>query len=145
MNNIETAKKVANLLESKDMKALQTLLANNFRAKGGTLELNKQQTLEYLQIFFMAFPDHRFDFMDFEKKGDMVYCIGQETGTHQGILDLNPLGMPVSLPPTGKTFKLPKSVFTFRVVGGKVTYFGEETVEGGGLKGILEHLGVNLP
>jgi hypothetical protein len=145
MSNLEVVKKVADLLESRDVKGLQVLLADDFRAKGGTLELPKQQALGYLQIFFTAFPDHRFGFTDFTEKGDMVYCAGQETGTHKGVLDLNPLGMPVSLPPTGKSFKLPKSAFTFRVAGDKVTYLNEEAVQGGGLAGILEQLGVKLP
>jgi len=66
MSNLEVAKRFANLLESKDVKGLQVLLADDFRAKGGTLELAKQQALGYLQIFFTAFPDHSFGFADFE-------------------------------------------------------------------------------
>ena len=145
MSNLETAKRVADLLESRDLKGLQALLAEDFRAKGGTLELTKQQTLGYLQIFFTAFPDHSFGFADFEEKGDLIYCTGHETGTHKGVLDLNPLGMSVSLPPTGKSFKLPKSLYSFRVAGDKVTYYNEEAVQGGGLAGILEQLGVKIP
>ncbi len=75
----------------------------------------------------------------------MIYCTGHETGTHKGVLDLNPLGMPISLPSTGKSFKLPKSVFTFRAANDKLIYFGEESAEGGGLAGILAQLGVKLP
>jgi hypothetical protein len=145
MGNFEIAKRAADLLESRDLEGLQALLADDFRAKGATLELTKQQTLGYLQIFFTAFPDHSFGFTDFEKKGGLVYCNGQETGTHMGVLDLNPFKIPVSLPPTGKSFKLPKSVFTFRVAGDKVTYFREEAGKGGGLAGILEQLGVKIP
>ncbi len=144
MSNLEITKRVADLLESRDVKGLQAVMADDFRAKGPTLELNKQQTLGYLQVFFTAFPDHSFGFADFEEEGDLIQCTGQEIGTHQGILDLNPLGMPVSLPPTGKSFKLPKSVFSFRVAEDKLTYYAEETVKGGGLAGILEQLGVKL-
>ena len=145
MSNLEVAKRFADLLESGDVKGLQALLADDFKAKGATRELTKQQALGYLQIFFTAFPDHRFGFSDFEEKGDLIQCTGQETGTHQGFLDLKPLGMPVSLPPTGKSFKLPKSTYTFRVAGDKVTFYGEEVVQGGGLAGILAQLGVKLP
>jgi hypothetical protein len=145
MSNLEIAKRFADLLESKELKGLQVFLADDFKAKGGTLELTKQQALGYLQIFFTAFPDHRFGFDDFEEKEGLIYCTGQESGSHEGVLDLKPLGMPISLPPTGKSFKLPKSVFTFRVVGDKITYFSEEPLKGGGLAGILEQLGVKLP
>ena len=145
MSNLEVAKRVADLLESRDVKGLQVLLADDFRAKGGTLELTKQQTLGFLQILFTAFPDHSFGFADFEEKGDLVNCTGQETGTHKGVLDLNPFGIPISLSPTGKSFNLPKSIYTFRVAGDKITFYGEEVVQGGGLAGILEQLGVKLP
>jgi hypothetical protein len=142
MSNLDVAKKFADLLESRDVKGLQDLLADEFSAKGPTRELTKQQTLDYLQIFFTAFPDHSFSFTDLEEKEGAIYYTGQETGTHQGVLDLQPFGMPISLPATGKTFKLPRSVYTFRVVGDKVTYYSEEAVKGGGLAGILEQLGV---
>jgi len=144
MSNLEIAKKFAGLLESRDVRGLQVFLADDFRAKGATRELTKQQTLGYLQIFFTAFPDHHFGFADFWEKGDSIYCTGQETGTHTGVLDLNPFGITVSLPPTGISFKLPKSEFAFRVAGDKVTFYSEEAVEGGGLAGILEQLGVKL-
>ncbi len=145
MRNLEVAKRVADLLESRDVPGLQAVMTEDFRAKGPTLELNKQQTLGYLQILFTAFPDHRFGLTDFEEKGDLIYCTGQETGTHQGVLDLRPFGLTVSLSPTSKSFKLPQSVFTFRVAGEKLTYYSEEAVKGGGLAGILEQLGVKLP
>lgn len=145
MSNLDTAKNLANALETRDLEGLQAFLADDFRAKGGTLELNKAQTLGYLQIFFTAFPDHHFDFTEFNENGDLVTCSGQETGTHTGVLNLNPLGMPVSLPATGKAFRLPKSKYTFRVAGAKVVHFSEETVTGGGLAGILDQLGVKLP
>jgi predicted ester cyclase len=145
MSNIEVAKRFADLLESRDVKGLQALLADDFRAKGATRELTKQQALGYLQIFFAAFPDHSFGFADFEEKGDLLNCTGQETGTHKGVLDLNPFGIPISLPPTGKSFKLPKSIYTFRVARDKITFYGEEAVQGSGLAGILEQLGIKIP
>ena len=145
MSNLEIAKRFADLLESRDVKGLQVLLADDFSAKGGTRELTKQQALGFLQIFFAAFPDHSFGFANFEEKENLVNCTGQETGTHKGVLDLHPFGMPISLPPTGKSFKLPQSIYTFRVAGDKVTFYGEEAVQGGGMAGILEQLGVKLP
>jgi hypothetical protein len=144
MSNLETAKRAADMLETRDLKGLQALLADDFKAKGATRELTKQQTFGYLQIFFTAFPDHRFGFADFEERDGVIYCTGQEIGTHTGVLDLKPFGIPLSLPPTGKSFKLPKSAFTFRVAEDQVTYYGEEAVKGGGLAGILEQLGVKL-
>jgi predicted ester cyclase len=145
MSNLETSTRFADLLKSGDLKELQALMADDFRAKGATRELTKQQALGYLQMFFAAFPDHRFNFVDFNKEEeDLITCTGQETGTHLGVLDLKPFGIPVFLPPTGKSFKLSKSIYTFRVASDKVTCYSEEAVKGGGLAGILEQLGVKL-
>lgn len=132
MNNYEIAKRAADLLDSRDLNGLQDLLADDFKAQGATRELTKQQTLAYLQLFFIAFPDHRFGFTNFEDKGDLLSCVGEETGTHKGMLDLKPFGMPVSLSPTGKHFKLPRTIFTFHVAGDKLISFSEESVKGVG-------------
>lgn len=145
MSNLDVAKRAAALLEARDSKGFQSLMADDFVAKGPTLELTKQQVLSYLQIMFTAFPNHSFDFADFKESGDSIQCTSSETGTHTGVLDLNPLGISVSLPPTGKSFKMPKGVITFRVAEDKLTYYGEEAVKGGGLAGLLEQLGVKLP
>ena len=144
MSNIETAKRFAALAEAKDLNGLQAILADDFIAKGPTMELNKQQVVGYLKLLFTAFPDHSFGLTNFEEKGDLVYCDSHEKGTHHGILDLNPFGLPVSLPPTGIAFTLPKGRFAFRVANDKITYFDEEATKGGGLAGILAQLGIKL-
>jgi hypothetical protein len=72
MSNLEIAKRAAHMLETRDLQGLQASLADDFKAKGATLELTKPQALGYLQIFFTAFPDHRFGFTDFEDKEGMI-------------------------------------------------------------------------
>ncbi len=145
MTNLEIATRFSEFLERRDLAGLQTLLADDFAAKGPTMEINKQQTLAYLQILFTAIPDYRFGLTNFQEQGELIRCTTHESGTHQGVLDLKALGLPVSLPATGKSFELPSSTLTIRVVNGKVAYFGEEAVPGGGLAGMLDQLGVKLP
>lgn len=144
MRNIEVVKKFAEHLQAKDLIELGGILADDFVGKGPSMELTKQQIIAYFQMLFTAFPDISFGLINFEQKGDLVFCSSHEQGTHRGILDLNPFGLPVSLPPTGKTFQLPKGIFTFRVVNDKVAFLGESAAEGGGLAGVLEQLGVKL-
>lgn len=141
MNHIEVVKRFADLVETKDLNGLQDLLADDFTVKGPTLELNKQQMVGYLKMMFTAFPDISFGLTDFEEKGDRIHCASHEQGTHTGILDLNPFGLPVSLPPTGRHYALPEGGFTFHVANDKVTYLSEE---GAGLKEVLAQLGVKL-
>ena len=145
MSNLEIAKRFSEFLESRDLAGLQTLLADNFVAKGPTMELTKQQALAYLQLLFTAFPDHSFGLADYEEVGEMIRCTTHESGTHQGVLDLKEFGLPVTLPPSNKPIRLPNGKLTIRVVNGKIAYFGEEAAEGGGLAGILEQLGVRFP
>jgi len=144
MSKMETAKKFASLLDSRDWGDLRDLIADNFTARGPTLALNKEQMVSYLQILITAFPDMEFGLTDFEEKDGLMVSKGRERGTHTGMLDLRPLGIDVSLPATGKKFELPETVFLLGVADGKVIYYGEEDVEGGGLTGLLAQLGVNL-
>ena len=144
MNKIEIAKKFASLLKSRDWSGLRDLLADKFTARGPTLALNKEQLISYLQILITAFPDMEFGLADFEEKDGLMVSRGREKGTHTGMLDLRPLGIEVSLPPTGKTFELPETLYLIGVADGKVVYYGEEEVKGGGLAGLLSQLEVNL-
>ena len=145
MSNLEIAMRFCESLECRDLAGSQTLLADDFVAKGPTMELTKQQVIAYLQLLFTAFPDHSFGFADYEDKGEVIHFTTHERGTHQGVLDLKTFGVPISLPPTNKSFRLPAGRLTLRVVNSKIAYFGEEAGEGGGLAGILDQLGVRLP
>ena len=144
MSNIEIAERCAGLLEAKDLNGLEDILADNFTTEGPTTDLNKQQTISYLKTLFTAFPDMNFGFTDFEEKQYLVTCDIHQKGTHTGILDLAPFGLPVSLPSTGKAFDLPAGGFVFGVENKKIIFFSEGVREGGGLTGILAQLGVKL-
>ncbi len=145
MKNLETAQKFASLLNARDWNELHDLLAENFTARGPTLALNREQIIHYLQILITAFPDMEFGLTNFEEKDGLMVSKGREKGTHTGRLDLHPLGIEVSLPPTGKTFELPETIYMIGAAGGKVIYYGEEEVAGGGLAGLLAQLGVEVP
>jgi predicted SnoaL-like aldol condensation-catalyzing enzyme len=145
MSNLEIAKRFFEAIECRDLASVQALLADSFVAKGPTMELTRQQAIAYLQLLFTAFPDHSFGLADCEEEGDLIHCTTHESGTHRGVLDLNAFGLPLSLPPTNKSFRLATGTLTIRVVDDKVTYFGEEAAEGGGLAGILGQLGVKPP
>jgi predicted ester cyclase len=145
MSKIDSAKKFAGLIDSHDLAGLQDLLAEDCIAKGDTMEIPKQQFIEYLEALFTAFPDFKFSHNDFREEGEMISFRVEEQGTHTGLLDLTPFGVPLSLPATSKPFKTPETKHTIRVAEGKVSYISEEQVEGGGLAGVLAQLGVSLP
>lgn len=145
MINVNAAKKFADLLEAKDLNGIQEILAEDFVAKGPTMELNKQQAINYLQALFTAFPNFSFGLTDIEETEGQIRFTSYQKGTHQGVLDLNSFGIPISSPPTGKTFNLPKEKILLRMADDKITYFTEEIAEGGGLAGILAQLGIVSP
>ncbi len=141
----ETIQAFLRALESGEVDNLADLLSDDFTAAGPTVELDKQQTLSYIRVIYAAFPDFAFNFGDIEEEGNSIWVSGQEAGTHTGTLDLNSFGIPVTLPPTGKAFSLPASTWEFAASGGKITRMQEHITEGGGMRGILAQLGVNLP
>ena len=75
MSNIETTKRFANLIETKDLNGLKDILADDFTAKGPSVNLNKQQTAGYLKVLFTAFPDMSFGLSDFEEKGTKSHAL----------------------------------------------------------------------
>ena len=58
MSNLETAKRTADILGSRALEGLQTLLADDFRAKGAILELTKQQILDNQSVWYVLDTVH---------------------------------------------------------------------------------------
>lgn len=146
MNNLDLTKKFLMLLDEKDLQSAAKFLADDAQIIGPTTEITKDQFTSYLSALLSSFPDFRFNSSSLIEKDDgTVVCTTQETGTHQGDLDLNPFGISVSLPATGKTFSLPETTMDFTFRDGKIIMLKEAHVEGGGLKGILAQLGVDMP
>lgn len=93
-----------------------------------------------------AIPDFSFNTSDAVEEGDKVTLTIRVTGTHTGVLDLGRIGLPVlPIQPTGRAISHPVEhpVVTFRK--GKVSALDLPQVPGGGLPGLLEEIGVELP
>ena len=84
------------------------------------------------------------DAKDFNENGDLVTCTHQITGKQSGLLDLSFMGLP-SVPATGTKVKLPEEPVTATIRDGKVYRFEVESVEGGGMEGLLKQIGVSIP
>jgi hypothetical protein len=144
VSELDVVKSFMGLIESKDLQGLEDILADDFSAKGPTMQLNKGQGVAYFNLLFTAFPDISYGVPEYEQKGDLIFCTIHEKGTHTGTLDLKPFGMPVTLAPTGKRFALPEGKLVFRVEGDKISSLSEQAVVGGGLAGVLAQLGVKI-
>ena len=145
MSNLDVIQKFIGMVETHDTDGLRNIFADDFIGKGPSFELNQEQLIAYMDMLHIAFPDIRFNFTDIEETGNEITFNAQEQGTHTGILDVNAFGIALVLPPTNKSFKLPKTFFTARIVDGKITFLGEDHAEGAGLSGLLAQLGVEIP
>ncbi len=139
------ARQVLDAWNSKDLGRLASVLAEDYMLYGGAIPLNKQGLLALMGAYFTAFPDFSFNFTDAWEDGTMIGVTTNITGTHTGTLDLTPLGIPVTLPPTGIAIHLPAQPSEAVLEGGQMVHHQLADVEEAGLPGILAQLGVELP
>jgi len=76
--------------------------------------------------------------------GHLVKIWAEVKGTHSGVLDLSPLGLGVT-PATNKSFATPREHGQVTIKGDKVASWVVDQIEGGGLMGILNQLGIPVP
>lgn len=145
MGAVETASRVWQLIEAKDTASAAELLTDDFTFSGPVPEpISGAEWLGMHDKLNAAFPDWKFNISDVHEHGDVVHITAQITGTHTGDLDLSPMGMP-TVPATGNAVQLPQEELDVAVVGDKIASISGEPVHGGGVMGILEQLGVELP
>jgi hypothetical protein len=112
----------------------------------GANAINKAAALALNKAYFDAFSDWNFNFTEAKQIGNMMTLKFAVTGTHDGVLDLRPLGYDIQAPPTGKAIKLPESsaAITFDD-NGLVTAMDLQQAEGASMMGLLAQLGVEPP
>lgn len=145
MNDVEVASKVFELIEAKDTAGAKALLADGMTFSGPVPEpVGGDMWMGLHDKLNAGFPDWSFNLSGVHQHGDVVHATAQITGTHTGDLDLSPMGMPV-VPATGKAIQLPQEELSISVVDGKITSVHGDPVPGGGVMGILQQLGVEMP
>jgi hypothetical protein len=89
-------------------------------------------------------PDFSYNLAEIHREGRDVGAIIQIIGTHTRDLALSVLGLP-PVQATGIAVTLPQVSAVFQVEEGKVLGMQVETVPGGGLTGLLQQIGTELP
>lgn len=132
-------------MENGDIEGLEEILADDFvfDHKAGPKPMSKEEFLQGNRALFEGIPDLTFNAGDFEDQGDKVRTRVKIVGTHQGDLDLSPLGLPPA-PATGTRIELPEEDSFVIVEGGKVRRLEVPAVPGGGIPGMLDQIGVEL-
>jgi hypothetical protein len=106
--------------------------------------IGKKTFMDMMQALLTGLPDLAFNPSDFVSLDNQVNLKMHITGTHTN--DLPPLfpGMP-TIRATGRKVGLPEETATFTVRGDRITQLEVETSTEGGLQGLLEQLGVEVP
>jgi predicted ester cyclase len=145
MNLAEITRKIYIAIESGDMATAASFLADDFVLSGPVPDpIGGEQWLGLQGLLLTAFPDWSFNLSDVQVTGNVARTTHQISGTHTGDLDLSPLGMPV-IPATGKKVRLPVEHADLTFEGGKAVRLHADVPADGGVPGIMQQLGVQMP
>jgi hypothetical protein len=129
-------------MEAGDIERIDPYLSDDLVFHGVLLgDLDKQGFMAIIKALAHGLPDWSFHHKIAAETAGQVLVRIQVTATHTNDLHLPFPGMP-PIEATHKTIKMPKEMLRFTFDGDQVCEIHVEPVEGGDLKGLLEHLGV---
>jgi hypothetical protein len=138
-------------LEDKEFDKAAAYLSVNFQFSGSTpLPLSKDKFIIYSSALAAGMPNLSYHFHDLQEvdeslgEGNRVKATIQITGTQTNSFVIVPLGLP-PIPETNKTVLLPEEHWEYAVKDNTIAFIRVEQVSGGGIAGILEQLGIDIP
>ena len=138
-------------LETKEFDKVATYLSDIFLFSDSTpLPLNKDQFIRYSSELAEGMPNLSYHFHDIQEvddllgEGDRVRAAIQITGTHTNTFQIAPLGLPL-MPETNNSVSLPVEHWEYVIKGNTIASIRVEQVSGGGIAGILQQLGIDIP
>ncbi len=147
MNAIDPVNTCITALQSGDIELAADTLADDFVMSGfAPKQLNKNQFLTTYSNLLAAMPDLSFNTTDeLSEENGVVQTEIEITGTHLNQLALPVLGIQ-PIEPTGLAVTLAQTKTIYHVNGdNKVTSMEMQPVVGGGLEGLLQQVGAELP
>ena len=145
MSATEIVKSFITALQSGDTEVAATFISDDFVVRGWTpYPLDKAKFLATQSALLDAMPDFSYNLSDVHKAGDGVEALIQVTGTQTNDLILPMHGMP-PFPATGLAIDLPQVKVRFVLKEHKVSEMNVESIPGGGLAGLLQQVGTELP
>jgi ketosteroid isomerase-like protein len=141
----ETVQAYLDAFSAGDLETAASYYADDFQFVGPTPEpIGPDAYLGISRIMQAAFPDIDYGAQVVGSDGEVVFAEFTLSGTHEGDLDLTPVGMGV-IPATGIHFSNPTEYFDITVRDGLITSMHTEPSPDSGLPGILSQLGVKMP
>src|SRR5579884_1831364 len=145
MNSTEIVQTFITALQWGDMEEAVEWMADDFVLSGWTPRpLNRGEFLAMHSTLKDAMPDYSFHLNDVQERDGGVEALIQITGTQMRDLALPMFGVPL-IRYTGIDVVLPQVRTTFSLEGDKIKEMRVESVPGGGLAGLLQQIGTELP
>ena len=145
MNSTEIVQTFITALQWGDMEVAVERMADDFVFSGWTPRpLDRGEFLAMHSILKDAMPDYSFHLSDVREGDEGVEAFIQITGTQMRDLSLPMFGVPL-IRYTGIDVSLPQVRTTFLLEDDKVREMRVESVPGGGLAGLLQQIGTELP
>ena len=141
----EITKIFMNALEDNSFDTVRGLLGDDFTFSGWTPRpLNKKEFLETMRGLKEGLPGLIFNLHNVSSTADhRVAGSIQVTGYQSDSFILPALGTP-PIPQMARSVSLPSEEVEFAIAEGKITRLNVQVVQGGGIRGLLEQLGVEL-
>ena len=136
---------VLDAIEKGKVQSSANYYADNFRLVGPMP--TPQTKTEYLDVMTKVtsgIPNWNFNRHDLRVEGQTVIVPVHVTGTQSRTLPSLIPGMP-DLPASNRSFSLPNEVMRIKFQGERIVECQIDPVPGGGLGGVLEQLGVQIP
>jgi hypothetical protein len=145
MSSTETVKTFITALQSGDFELAANCVADDFVLSGWSPQpLDKGEVLAMQSELRDAMPDYSFHLSDLQEHDNQVEALIQISGTHRYDLALPMFGLPL-IPYSGVAIDLPQVHTYFSLAGNKITEMHIEEMPGGGLTGLLQQVGTELP
>ncbi len=142
----EAAHELLDALDYRDRATLARLIAPDFRCSGSiNAAPGRQGALYVLDICAAAFPDFSFNFSEAREEAGVLRLRYAFSGTHEGPLDLYPLGIPLRLAATGTILRLPASAATLEFnEAGEVAHLQLQVAAGASVADVIARLGGSM-
>lgn len=145
MSPVEKIKTFITALQSGDLDVAADHMSDNFQMTGWTTQpIGKNEFLALQSELNNAMPDFSYNLSEEHQSNDAVSALIHISGTHTNDLSLPTFGIPL-IPYTATAIRLPQVQAEFLLKDHRVREMRLESVAGGGLNGLLQQLGTELP
>jgi hypothetical protein len=151
MNGADIVKQFMIALETQEFTLASDYLADDFTYTGMLPRpLNKKQFITLMKELKYGMPNMSLNVRDIRetsnelKQEQNAECTVQLTGTQSNAMELVPLSLP-TIPETNRRIILPPEQWRFTIMNDKISAIFVPPVSGGGIPGLLQQLGIDIP